>query len=354
MTVGLLLTSLTLGMRHGVDWDHLAAIADLSSAASSRRRGFMLSLMYAVGHAAVVLVLGALAVVVGARLPDGVDTWSGRVVGVTLVVLGAWILVELARRGRDFRLRSRWILVLSGTFAGLRRVHQARTRRRLSVTHTHTHTHEHQHGHDRPESPADDGHAHQGLDRVHAHDHGHGSRRPSTPEQGPIAAPDLVGAGPVPHEAEMEVSPAVTPSPARSGRGWLAGLSLSHSHRHRHPHHHDLVLADQLGPNQPGNGTAAGIGLLHGIGIESPTQIAVFVASTSVSGTGTGVALLVAWVAGLVIANSVLAVLAGVGLLRAERHFAIYATVAVAVAVLSLAMGALMIAGLDVLPALGP
>ena len=67
-----------------------------------------------------------------------------------------------------------------------------------------------------------------------------------------------------------------------------------------------------------GNGTAAGIGVLHGVGIESPTQIAVFVASTSVVGAAGGVGLLVAWIVGLVVANSVLAVLAGAGVRRAR------------------------------------
>ena len=33
----------------------------------------------------------------------------GRVVGLTLVALGAWVLVGLARQGRDFRLRSRYL-----------------------------------------------------------------------------------------------------------------------------------------------------------------------------------------------------------------------------------------------------
>jgi len=100
----------------------------------------------------------------------------------------------------------------------------------------------------------------------------------------------------------------------------------------------------------PGNGTAAGVGLLHGIGFESPTQIAIFVASTSVAGVGGGVVLLVAWVAGLIIANSGLALLAAFGLLHAERNFAIYATISVLVALASLAMGTLYLAGFDVLP----
>ena len=53
MTTGLLATSFALGLRHGFDWDHIAAIADLNSTADERRRGFALSLYYALGHAVV-------------------------------------------------------------------------------------------------------------------------------------------------------------------------------------------------------------------------------------------------------------------------------------------------------------
>ena len=92
--------------------------------------------------------------------------------------------------------------------------------------------------------------------------------------------------------------------------------------------------------------------MLHGVGIESPTQIAVFVASTSVAGVGYGFALLTAWVIGLVLANAVLAVIAAGGMLRAERSFAVYASLAVVIAASSIAMGAVYLLGLDVLPAL--
>lgn len=65
-----------------------------------------------------------------------------------------------------------------------------------------------------------------------------------------------------------------------------------------------------------------------------------------------GLALLGTWVLGLIIANAVLAVAAGAGLLNAERSFPIYATIAVIVSVLSIALGLLYVVGLDILPAL--
>lgn len=300
MTLGLFFTSVALGMRHGVDWDHIAAIADLTGAAHSRRRGFILSFLYAAGHALVVFVLGILAIATGTVIPDGVDTWMSRVVGVTLIALGAWIIVEIIRKGRDFRLRSRWILIVSGTFAGLRRVRHGRTERRVTVDHSHPHPHDTE-----------------GHQSTHAHDHAHISR----------------GA-----EAAQPV-----------GVTGAAASVVPRSRRHTHPHRHDLLLPTTASGGYGGS-AAAGIGMLHGVGVESPTQIALFVASTSVAGTGFGVMLLVGWVAGLIVANSMLAVLAGFGLLHAERNFAIYATIAVTVAVLSVAMGALFVIGIEALP----
>ncbi len=322
MTAGLLVTALILGLRHGVDWDHIAAIADLSGAADDRRRGFRLSFLYAAGHAVVVFALGCLAIVAGSSIPDGLDRWMGRIVGLTLIWLGIWVLVELMRHGRDFRLRSRWMLVLDGTFAGLRRVARPADRRLLEVEHEH----EHEHAGESPEF-AD------GVEETpiggHGprHRHGHRSGHRHGRRHGDPA-----------NDVTVEVK-------------------VRHSHRHRHV----IPLPDRLGTapggamaHGTGAGTAAGIGMVHGVGVESPTQIAVFVASTSVVGWTAGLGILAAWCVGLVLANSGLAVLAGFGLLEARRNFALYATIAVLVAVGSIVMGTLYLFELDALPSIAP
>lgn len=285
----LLLTSFMLGLRHGVDWDHIAAIADLSGGAADRLRGFLLSMLYALGHALAVLMLGVLIIAFGTSIPSGADGWMGRLAGVTLVGLGVWVLVDLVRSGREFRLRSRWVVVLEGTFAGLRRV---RGRGRAIVV-------EHEHPH-----------AHVGA---HAHEH-------------------VLPAGP-------EHSPVLT-----------RGTTLARLRRsHRHAHRHEAVLPDRV-DGGAGSGTAFGIGLIHGVGVESPTQIAVFVASTAMVGQTAAVGLLAAWIVGLVLANSGLALVAGAGLLHAERHFAVYVGVAVLVALLSIIVGSFLLLGAEVLP----
>ena len=90
--------------------------------------------------------------------------------------------------------------------------------------------------------------------------------------------------------------------------------------------------------------------MLHGVGVESPTQIAIFVASTAAVGVSFGLLLLATWVAGLIIANAAIAALAGAGLLHAERSFPIYAGLAVVVSVMSIGLGVLYLLGLDILP----
>ncbi|MCS7207493.1 MAG: hypothetical protein NZ951_06125 [Dehalococcoidia bacterium] len=118
----LALGTLLLGLRHGVDWDHIAAIADLTGAQPTRLRGFIIGTLYALGHAFVVVVLGLLALWFGTLLPEWVDAYLERVVGATLVVLGAWIFWTLWQSPQEFRLRSRWMLLLAGARALYRRL----------------------------------------------------------------------------------------------------------------------------------------------------------------------------------------------------------------------------------------
>ena len=137
-----------LGLRHGIDWDHIAAITDITSSAVTNkeaevegqlvavaaggqgmsismpmaaqtskwretRQGFFLATMYAFGHASLVVVLGLLAIWLGTILPEWIDPLMERIVGVTLLLLGIYIFYSLWRYGRSFQLRSRWMLVFA-------------------------------------------------------------------------------------------------------------------------------------------------------------------------------------------------------------------------------------------------
>ena len=107
-------TGIGLGIRHGVDWDHIAAISDVTSTHKSKRRALAMGTLYALGHAAVVIVLGFTAIWFGALLPEAADTYLESVVGITLIALGGWILLTMWRTRGDLVLKSRWMLVFDG------------------------------------------------------------------------------------------------------------------------------------------------------------------------------------------------------------------------------------------------
>src|ERR671935_2447970 len=130
---GIVLTALWLGFQHGIDWDHIAAITDITSSQDDRRESLLFGTLYALGHALVILVLGALAILAGESLPKGINNVMTRVVGVTLLILGVYVFYSLIRHGRDFRLRSRWMLVFAGVRRGARWVRRRVGKGALSI-----------------------------------------------------------------------------------------------------------------------------------------------------------------------------------------------------------------------------
>ncbi len=282
----LLLGMAALGFRHGFDWDHIAAITDITSTTSAshteanvpagapmpshghepaelrghehqhaaegpgtmhalgesrfaheERHAVGLATLYALGHAFIVLVLGVAALVVGAVLPDWVDPILEKVVGVTLVLLGAWVLFSVYQytRGKgEFRMRSRWMLVF-----------------------------------------------------------------------------DL----------------------ARNG--W--GLVQARIHGHEH---HPSAHATQYGAK-----TAFGVGMIHGIGAETGSQALLLAGIAGVSGV-TGIVILFAFVVGLLASNTLVAVVSASGFLGAQRLRIVYVVVGFVAGLGSLLIGVLFISGL--------
>jgi high-affinity nickel permease len=108
-----LLSAAVLGFRHGFDYDHIAAISDITSIeTSSPRRAMQLGLLYALGHAAVVAMLGIAVILFRLSLPVALDRWAERAVGLTLVLLGIYVLGTLVRSDLDASPKSRLTLML--------------------------------------------------------------------------------------------------------------------------------------------------------------------------------------------------------------------------------------------------
>ena len=102
-------TGLGLGLRHGVDWDHIAAITDVTGTQPERGKAAILGSLYALGHATVVVILGLAALWAGSTLPSSLDAVMETIVGITLVSLGLWLTYSLFRDGAEFTREHRAI-----------------------------------------------------------------------------------------------------------------------------------------------------------------------------------------------------------------------------------------------------
>lgn len=108
-----LLTAAVLGFRHGFDYDHIAAISDITNVESDRKRAMRMGLLYVVGHAATVAALGSIVIFLQTSLPPVVDSWAERAVGLTLVVLGIYVLGSMFRSGGKAAPKSRIMILIS-------------------------------------------------------------------------------------------------------------------------------------------------------------------------------------------------------------------------------------------------
>jgi high-affinity nickel-transport protein len=283
--LGLVVTAFGFGFRHGIDWDHIAALTDITASQDSAKRSMSFATLYALGHALVVFVLGVLAIALATRLPSGIDNVMERFVGITLLILGVYVFYALLRNGRNFRMRSRWMLL----FTAARRVMRWARRTRPGAE---TVVVEHEHAHDAAE---------------------------------PHPAGQLVAA------TDMRPAPAVG---------------------HHHGHRHVVQMPDDpfMDYSRP---TAFGIGMIHGVGAETPTQLLIFLTVAGAGGKAVGVLLLVCFLAGLLTSNTLIALASTFGYAGATRKFWLYATVSVVTATFSLLIGTLFLFGkATLLPAL--
>ena len=269
--LGLLVTALLLGIRHGIDWDHIAAITDITSTTAASTAAE--AIHQADHHAAVAHshAHGGPSEIRAHEMSGGAATMAipapatlaltrerflseqGQAVllgtlyalGHALVVLGVWVLYSLlqyARNGTEFRLQSRWMLVF------------------------------------------------------------------------------------------------------RSVRyAWRWFQARIHGHAHVEP----------VEMSSYGRRTAFGVGMIHGFGAETGTQVLLIAAIGSASSQGLGVPMMFAFILGLLISNTAIVVLSATGFVASQARTRLYVVVGAIAGVFSLVIGIMFLFELEgALPAL--
>lgn len=92
-----LLSALLLGAAHTFEADHLAAVSAFIARRPRPLAALRYGLQWAVGHGGTVLLVGAVLLLLGLELPDAAGLWLERAVGLSLVVLGAWVATTASR-----------------------------------------------------------------------------------------------------------------------------------------------------------------------------------------------------------------------------------------------------------------
>ena len=100
-----------LGLRHGIDWDHISAISDIVSTTELKRKGIRDATLYITGHALVVMLIGLAVISLGVYIPQSFDTVMEKAVGATLIFLGVYLLISLFLERGNFKPKSRWMAV---------------------------------------------------------------------------------------------------------------------------------------------------------------------------------------------------------------------------------------------------
>jgi len=92
MEGSLLGMALVLGVLHSLEPDHLAAVTSFVVGKPGRRAAAVYGLRWAMGHGGIVLLVGTTLLLMPIHLDGSVGLWLERAVGVSLLILGAWVL----------------------------------------------------------------------------------------------------------------------------------------------------------------------------------------------------------------------------------------------------------------------
>ena len=95
---------LTLGLKHALEADHLAAVAALTTRVKTLRGAAGLGASWGLGHTTILVAVGAVLMLGGLVIPQWLATLLEMAVGVMLVVLGADVLRRFFKNRVHFHL----------------------------------------------------------------------------------------------------------------------------------------------------------------------------------------------------------------------------------------------------------
>ena len=93
--------------------------------------------------------------------------------------------------------------------------------------------------------------------------------------------------------------------------------------------------------------TAFGVGMIHGVGAETGTQVLLIAAVGGAASAGLGIPMLLAFVLGLLISNLAIVVVTSVGFVASQTRERIYVVVGFVAGLFSLILGSIFLLSLD-------
>ena len=118
---------------------------------------------------------------------------------------------------------------------------------------------------------------------------------------------------------------------------WRHFQARLHGHEHTEP-----LEMSSYGPR-----TAFGVGMIHGIGAETGTQVLLIAAVGGAAASGLGIPMLLAFVLGLLISNFAIVVMTSVGFVASQTRERIYVVVGLVAGIFSLIIGTIFLLSLD-------
>ncbi len=94
------LLGLSLGMRHALEPDHLAAVSTLASEQKNAKAGLWLGALWGVGHSVSLLIVGGGLALLEAKMPERLTLAFELLVAVMIIGLGVRAMARSIREGR--------------------------------------------------------------------------------------------------------------------------------------------------------------------------------------------------------------------------------------------------------------